>query len=90
MSAQKLQANRAAPIVPNDDNNIIPPWVITASDSLAEVGCLLYVAGAGNITVLTTGNDKVTFTAVQPGFFPVQVIRVYATGTSATGIIGLW
>ena len=90
MSAQKLQANRAAPITPSNTSNIVPPWVNTASDSLGEVGCLLYIGGAGDVKVLTTGNDEVTFIDVQPGFFPVQVIRVYATGTSATDIIGLW
>jgi len=90
MSAQKLQANRAAPITPSNTKNIIPPWVNVDEDSLPEVGCLLYIGGAGNVKVLTTGNDEVTFAAVQPGFFPVQVIRVYATGTTATNIIGLW
>lgn len=90
MSAQKLQANRAAVIIPSDTKNIVPPWVNVDGDSLPEVGCLLYIGGAGNVKVLTTGNDEVTFVAVQPGFFPVQVIRVYATGTTATNIMGLW
>jgi hypothetical protein len=90
MSAQKLQANRAAAITPSNTDNIVPPWVNTPSDSLGEVGCLLYIGGTGNVRVLTTGNDDVTFFAVAPGFFPVQVVRVFATGTTATNIIGLW
>lgn len=90
MSAQKLQANRAAPIVTSDTKNIVPPWVNVDEDSLGSVGCLLYIGTAGNVRVLTTGDDTVTFVAVAAGFFPVQVIRVFATGTTATNIIGLW
>jgi hypothetical protein len=90
MSAQKLQANRAAVIVPSNTKNIVPPWVNVDEDSLPEVGCLLYVGGTGNIKVLTTGNDEVTFVNFPGGFFPVQVIRVYSTGTTATNIMGLW
>jgi hypothetical protein len=90
MSAQKLQANRAAVITPSNTKNIVPPWVNVDEDSLPEVGCLLYIGGTGNVRVLTTGNDDVTFTAVAAGFFPVQVVRVFATGTTATNIIGLW
>jgi hypothetical protein len=90
MSVQKIQANRAAPIVPSDTKNIVPPWVATDNDFIGSVGCLLYISGRGNLRVLTTGDDIVTFVAVEPGFFPVQVVRVFATGTTATNIIGLW
>lgn len=54
-------------------------------------GCLLYVGGAGNVEVKTAGGDKVTFSNVAEGFvLPVNVIQVFATGTTATGIIALW
>ena len=54
-------------------------------------GCLLYVGGAGNVEVKTAGGDKVTFLNVAEGFvLPVNVIQVFATGTTATGIIALW
>jgi len=56
-------------------------------------GCVLYIGGAGNIRVLTTGEDDVTFTGVLAGtYFPVQVLRVYATGTTvaANTINALW
>lgn len=56
-------------------------------------GCVLYFGGAGNVKVLTTGNDTVTFTGVLGGtFFPVQVKRVYSGGTtvSANTILALW
>jgi hypothetical protein len=54
-------------------------------------GCLLYVGGAGNLEVKTAGGDKVTFSNVAEGFvLPVNVIQVFATGTTATNIVALW
>ena len=54
-------------------------------------GCLLYVGGTGNIEVKTAGGDKVKFLNVAEGFvLPVNVIKVFETGTTATGIIALW
>lgn len=54
-------------------------------------GCVLYVGGIGNVRVLTTDLDDVTFFGVQTGtFMPVQVVKVFATGTSATNIVALW
>jgi len=90
MSVQKPQANRAAAIAPSDTKNIVPPWVATDNDFGENTGCLLYLGGRGNLRVLTTGDDIVTFVSVEPGFFPVQVLRVYATGTTVPNIIGLW
>jgi len=51
--------------------------------------CVLYVGTSGNIKVVTAGGDEVTFVGVS-GFFPVQVIRVLFTGTTATNIVALW
>jgi len=51
--------------------------------------CVLYVGTSGNIKVVTAGGDEVTFVGVS-GFFPVQVVRVFATGTTATNIVALW
>jgi len=51
--------------------------------------CVLYVGTSGNIKVVTAGGDEVTFVGVS-GFFPVQVIRVFATGTTAQNIVALW
>jgi hypothetical protein len=85
MSYQKLQAGRAAAVTPSDTVNI--PAVTGGSNN----GCVLYVGGAGNLKVLTVGGDEVTFTAVPVGtFVPVQVLRVFATGTTATSIVALW
>jgi len=41
--------------------------------------------------VRTAGGDDVTLTNVADGtFIPVQVIRVFATATTATDILSLW
>jgi hypothetical protein len=51
----------------------------------------LYIGGFGDLKVETVGGDLITFVGVNGGsFFPVQVTRVYSTGTTATGIIALW
>ena len=85
MSYNKLQAGRAAAVTPS--NTVDIPAVTGGSNN----GCVLYVGGAGNLKVLTVGGDEVTFTAVPVGtFVPVQVLRVFATGTTATNIVALW
>lgn len=54
-------------------------------------GAVLYVGTAGNVRVLTSGGDDVTFSAVQAGsFIPVNVIKVYDTSTTASDILALW
>lgn len=50
----------------------------------------LYVTGAGTVKVDMVGSGQFTFTAVANTFYKLQVKRVYATGTSATGIYVLW
>jgi hypothetical protein len=83
---QKLQAGRAAAVTPS---NTVDIPSITGGTS--NNGCVLYVGGAGDLTVDTVGGDAVTFVAVPAGsFIPVQVTRVYASGTSATSIVALW
>lgn len=81
----KLQAGRAAAVTPSNTTDI--PSVTGGTNN----GCVLYVGGYGDLTVDTVGGDTVTFVGVNGGtFFPVQVTRVYSTGTSATGIVALW
>jgi hypothetical protein len=67
--------------------------VYTASPqtSNGNPGCNLYIGGAGNVKVTTIGGDIVTFNAVIVGsVLPVQVIKLHATGTTATLINALW
>lgn len=85
MSYQKLQAGRAAAVTPS--NTVDIPSISGGTNN----GCVLYIGGAGNVKVLTVGGDEVTFTNIQDGtFMPVQVLRVFSTGTTATGIVALW
>lgn len=85
MAYQKLQAGRALTIAPSDTVNI--PDVSGGTNN----GCVLYVGTAGNLRVLTVGGDDVTFIGINTGaFIPVQVLRVFATGTTAANIIALW
>jgi hypothetical protein len=88
MAYQKLQGRSAAAVTPSDTTNI--PSVSTENGS-GNNGCVLYVGGGGNLKVLTVGNDEVTFVNIQDGsFIPIQVLRVYATGTTATNIVAIW
>ena len=62
-----------------------------ASSDTPNNGCVLYVGVAGDVKVTTAGGDDVTFTGVLAGsFIPVQVIKVFATGTTSTNIVALW
>jgi hypothetical protein len=88
MSYQKLQANRAAAVTPSNTANIPS---LSSEAGTPNRGCVLYVGTKGNLKVLTVGGDEVTFTNFQDGsFLPVQVVRVYSTGTTASNIIALW
>lgn len=88
MATQKLQAGRAALVTPSDTLTI--PSVST-ENGLGNNGCVLYVGTGGTLKVQTIGGDEVTFTGILSGtFVPVQVLQVFATGTSAQNIIALW
>lgn len=80
------QAGRAAAVTPSNTANI--PSVSGGENTQ---GCILYIGGAGNLKVLTIGGDEVTFQAVPVGTtLQVRVLRVFATGTTATNIVALW
>lgn len=66
---------------------------VTPSDTTELGPCkALYIGGAGNVAVHTTGRDaSVTFFAVPVGtVLPVSARRVLATGTTATNIVALY
>ena len=51
----------------------------------------LYVGGIGDVTVDMAGGGTITFVALSSGVIhPLQVKRVYATGTDASDIIGVY
>lgn len=66
---------------------------ITPDDAtpLPNVTRAIYVGGEGNLTVTMAHGQTVTLTAVQPGMmYPLRCKEVHQTGTSASGIVGLY
>ncbi len=55
-------------------------------------GCVLYVGTGGDVRVLTASGADLTFSNVADGtFLPVQVKRVFSTGSSGSAdILALW
>jgi len=67
--------------------------VVTPSDTanLPKSARVLWVGGAGNVKVDTVSGDTVTINSVAAGtLLPIQVRRVYSTGTSATLMVALY
>jgi len=57
----------------------------------ANIGCILYVGGTGDINCVTASGQTVLFTAVPQGIWmPVQVKQVLSTGTTATLLVANW
>mgnify|MGYP003631664039 FL=1 len=57
----------------------------------SQDGAVLYIGTAGNLRVTTVAGDDVTFIGINTGaFFPVQVVKVWLTNTTASQIIALW
>lgn len=68
----------AVAVTPSDTVNLANPSVI-------------YVGVTGNVKVTTAQGDEVTFTAVPAGaVIPVQVLRVWSTGTTATTMVAIY
>lgn len=50
----------------------------------------LYIGGTGDVRVLMISGSDITFVALAAGIIhPIQIIQVFATGTTATNILGL-
>ena len=86
MAYQKLQTERGLAVVKSDTVNI--PSVNGAAKADP---CVLYTGSGGIIRVLTAGGDDITLNAVPAGeVLPIQVVRVFSSTTTATGIVALW
>ena len=87
---RKDQVGRALAVTPSDTVDIAPPF----GDQSKNPGCLLRVGNVdagSDLRVLTVGGDDITYQGLLAGeWLPVHVIRVYATGTTATNIIAHW
>ena len=64
----------------------------TNSDTVnLETPSVIYVGGAGNVKVTTAQGDDTVFIGLQPGqVIPVQVIRVWSSGTTATNLLRIY
>lgn len=60
-------------------------------EGTSNEGCVLYIGGIGNVDVTTAGGDRVILYGLPTGMFvPVQVVKVWKAGTTATNIVALW
>lgn len=76
MSSKIKPGVAAYPITPNNATVFVPPYRS------------LLIAVAGNIAVDTPGGPANQVLTVPAGYLMCEVSRVYATGTTATGITG--
>ena len=60
--------------------------------SMGTQGCNLYASGELNaaVQVTTLGQDEVILPIGETDVIPLQVVKVFATGTTANSIIALW
>jgi len=65
---------------------------VTPDDAadLAVASRALNVAGSGSVRLTTTGGSTGTVYVSAGAAFPVRARRVWATGTTATGIVAMW
>ena len=70
--------NNAAVVVPSD------------TADLPIVATMLGIGVGGLIKVTTAGGQTVSLTVTPMYLVPVRVVRVWATGTTASGIVALW
>lgn len=69
---------RAQDVAPSDNSD------------LAFTSRALFVGTPGDICLRTAGGDTVTLRNVGGGLVPLRVARVFATGTTAAGIVAIW
>jgi hypothetical protein len=75
MSQALIQAIDAAAVTPSDTDRL-------------PITSVLYVGVGGHVKVQTRQGSDVTFYNMNNGqFVPVQVNKVYATGTTATNLV---
>jgi hypothetical protein len=66
---------------------------ITPSDTTAIPSATrgLYVGSSGDVAVVMASGESVTFVSVPAGIvLPVRLLKVKATGTTASALVGLW
>lgn len=72
-----VSAHGAVAVTPNDSTELPVPRS-------------LYVGVSGDIKVTMVDGQDVVFENVPVGIFPIQALKVWSTGTTATGIRALY
>lgn len=70
--------DHAVAIVPHDVND------------LTVVMRGFWIGTAGDLKVIMKGGETVVWPGLTVGYHPIRASRVFATGTTASGIIGGW
>jgi hypothetical protein len=71
--------------VPSDAIEITPNDATDLTDVIRGIN----VGESGSVKVTTYEGNDVTIFVAAGGVFPLRVVRVWAAGTTATGIVGL-
>lgn len=71
------------PITPSDSTDI-------PRNAAGEFPAAIYVGVTGNISIVGADGQAATFQNVPVGPLPVRARRINATGTTASGLIGLY
>lgn len=58
---------------------------------LPQVPRAIYVGAAGSLSGVMLSGEAISFSTLQAGMiYPLRLARVQATGTTATGLVGLY
>ena len=88
MAAHDLNTRSASTIGPARALRAVTPS--DASDLPDGVSRSIYVGGAGNVAVVDALGNAVDLASAANQYHPIQVARVRATGTTASGILALY
>jgi len=77
---------------PNTQSPVSHALAITPNDGvdLAYVSRAIFLGTGGDLTVLMADGSPASFVNMAPGWHPIRVGRVMATGTTADHIVGCW
>lgn len=87
MTDRFKRMNRSLTSPAEDASAIIP----SDGTGLPQPTRALYVGGTGDARVRMLGGQVVSFASLPAGsLLPVRVVQVYASGTTASSLVGLW
>lgn len=90
-SAKVTAVDSATQLSVTGSFNLGANYNLYATRDTPNNGCVLYVGVTGDVKLITAAGDTVTLVGVLAGsFIPIQVTRIFRTGTTATNIIALW